>query len=69
MTVHIGQWIRRERRPVGHLVESVIAGDAVTRCGRRLSDERNSRGALVEAEFGIPKCSQCIGYIEKESQS
>lgn len=35
----IGDWVRRRR--VGakwHVVESVIAGDAVTRCGRRMRD-------------------------------
>ena len=35
----IGAWVRREGVTMGHLVESIIAGDAVTRCGRRMKDE------------------------------
>ena len=33
----IGDWVRRRRAGAKwHLIESVIAGDAVTRCGRRM---------------------------------
>lgn len=45
--LQIGQWVRRAYEgtalvangPKWHLVESVVAGDAVTRCGRRLRDD------------------------------
>ena len=63
--MNIGQWVMREKRQVGHLVESTVAGDAITRCGRRMA-ERNTRGGLVEAPFGTPKCGFCIGAFEKE---
>jgi len=43
----IGDWIRREGRPIWHLVESVIADDAVAACGRRMPNEDNSRGGIV----------------------
>lgn len=40
----VGNWVRR---PGGkwHLVESTVAGDAFTRCGRRM-DKTNSHGKL-----------------------
>lgn len=38
MTIAIGTWVRRKPRQKWHLIESVIANDAVTRCGRRLED-------------------------------
>lgn len=34
----VGQWVRRQGQK-WHLVESVVADDAVTRCGRRLRNE------------------------------
>lgn len=37
----IGDWVRRVDRPSKwHLVESVVEGDAITRCGRRMRDHR-----------------------------
>lgn len=38
----IGNWVRRTGRSgqKWHLVDSVVAGDVVTRCGRRMSDSR-----------------------------
>lgn len=37
----IGTWVRRlaPRHTKWHLVESVVADDAVTHCGRRMRDE------------------------------
>lgn len=60
----IGDWIRRERRPTWHIVESVVAEDAVTHCGRRMRNERNSLGGLVVYIPGtrmplIPLCKDC----------
>jgi hypothetical protein len=38
--VKIGQWIRRARDDAKwHLIESVVANDAITHCGRRLKDQ------------------------------
>jgi len=35
--MNVGDWVRRQRSGAKwHLVESVIAGDAVTNCGRRM---------------------------------
>ena len=59
----IGQWVRRPGRK-WHLVESVVADDAVTHCGRRL---RNETGPLETSEvmpltrmIGQPQlCRQC----------
>jgi hypothetical protein len=64
MTIAIGQWVKRSRLTVAHLVESVVAGDAVTRCGRRMADEPNSRGPLVEADYWTPKCLGCTPATE-----
>jgi hypothetical protein len=63
MTVVIGQWVKRHRLTVAHLVESVVAGDAVTRCGRRMA-QPNSRGPLVEADYWTPKCAVCVPATE-----
>ena len=38
MTLQIGSWVRRKGGKY-HIVESIVAGDAVTKCGRRLRDE------------------------------
>lgn len=47
MSVTIGQWVRRSRsRAKWHVVESVIADDPITRCGRRLRHGRTSNGEL-----------------------
>jgi hypothetical protein len=39
--MEIGQWIRRRGRlsHVWHFVESIVADDVVTRCGRRMALE------------------------------
>lgn len=42
--VNIGDWVRRPGRK-WHLIESVIARDAITKCGRRM-DAYNSDGKL-----------------------
>lgn len=45
MTVQIGNWVRRETSDADdeeskwHAVESVVAGAAITRCGRRMEPE------------------------------
>lgn len=69
MTVQIGQWVMRHRYRIGHLVESQIAGDAVTRCGRRMSDTPTTAGELQLAPFGTPKCRQCTSTREQEVPS
>jgi hypothetical protein len=37
MSLQIGDWVRRTGK--WHLVESVIARDAITRCGRRMVEQ------------------------------
>ena len=37
--MNIGDWVRRPPRGKFHLVESVVAGDVITRCGRRMADD------------------------------
>lgn len=66
-SVHIGQWVMRRRYGVAHLVESIIAGDAITRCGRRLSDEpTRDGGGLLLAHYGTRQCRQCQPSREQE---
>jgi hypothetical protein len=59
MSEQIGTWARREQRYTWHLVESLVANDAVTRCGRRLRDEPNRRGALIFSDAPGAKCKVC----------
>ena len=44
----IGAWVRRPRGK-WHLVESTVAGDAFTKCGRRM-DRTTTRGELEVSE-------------------
>lgn len=37
MDVSIGTWVRRDGGK-WHVVESIVSGDVVTRCGRRMVD-------------------------------
>lgn len=66
MSIVIGEWVTREHRGLPHLVESIVAGDAVTKCGRRLHDEpTRSGGELIPtAIFGLRKCRMCYGSPE-----
>ena len=57
----IGDWVRRERGGKPHLVESLVAGDVITNCGRRLPDEPNTRGKLV-SDLDSEPCRICSGY-------
>ena len=36
--MEIGKWMRRTNGGKWHLIESVVAGDAITKCGRRMAD-------------------------------
>lgn len=65
--VLIGDWVMRERRGVPHLVESLVAGDAVTRCGRRMRNEATRDGLLVASPFGTRKCRQCTAESTEET--
>ena len=78
MADKIGLWVRRERRATRwHRVESMIADDAITACGRRLSDEPTvDRGGLryasdppdeTQAAMGETKCEGCLGAAESAS--
>lgn len=63
--MRIGDWVIRENRGVAHLVESVVSGDTVTRCGRRLADEPTQTGGpLVPFVLGSRSiCRTCIGPV------
>lgn len=59
----IGDWVFRQKLGIPHLVESIVAGDIVTKCGRRLKDEPNGDGplllAVLEAGFSSRNCEVC----------
>ena len=59
--MNIGDWVQREKRGVPHLIESIVAGDVVTKCGKRLRDEPNRDGGLVKAPlFAVfDRCKNC----------
>jgi hypothetical protein len=61
MNDQIGTWVKREQRETWHLVESLVAHDAITKCGRRMHDEANSRGGLVfsDAPAWSVRCDGC----------
>jgi hypothetical protein len=59
----IGEWVRLKRPGRRwHLVESVIAGDAVTKCGRRFPDPSfdTSTVMVLTRMIGQPQnCRYC----------
>jgi len=57
----VGDWIRRDKRGAPHLVESIVAGDVITKCGRRMKDEPNRDGGLILALYGR-KCRVCLPH-------
>ena len=63
--VGIGDWVRRENLAVWHLVESVVAGDAIARCGLRLSHEATKTGGELLVAIFVPgrepRCHACAG--------
>lgn len=59
----IGDWVVRARGGfTWHAVESVVAGAAVTRCGRRMEPTTPSGGDLViSLALGPwPRCMRCV---------
>lgn len=55
----IGLWLARHRRGSRrHLVESEVAGDVVTRCGRRMA-EQDARGRGLHPFADHPNCETC----------
>lgn len=68
----IGQWVARfrtrhdgtpgERTTRWHLVESVIAGREVTKCGRQLGDKA---GTTVEAQADVPQATTLDDACER----
>lgn len=56
---HIGRLVKRDAaRDRWHRIESVIAGAAVTNCGRRL-EPRDERGRELVTSSGEPTCEEC----------
>lgn len=64
--IRIGAWVRRERNGValskGHYVESVVADDAFTRCGRRMHDEPRRGGVLVVHDGAVSRASRPLDW-------
>jgi hypothetical protein len=68
----IGQWVARfkvrkdgsigERLTAWHLVESIIAGRAVTKCGRQLGDRP---GTEVQAQADVPDANTLVDACER----
>ena len=60
MTIAVGDWARRNkpgRITRIHLVESLVAGDIVTKCGKRLRDELGGLEHVSPALWG--RCRLC----------
>jgi hypothetical protein len=60
--MNIGDWVQREKRGVPHYVESIVAGDVVTRCGKRMRNEPNRDGGLTKAgliDSVLNRCRSC----------
>jgi len=63
--MEIGQFIRRYDRDRWHLVESIVAGDAITRCGRRMEAKTRSVPPVgLEVSDAVPSpdavlCKNC----------
>lgn len=57
----IGGWVRRERLLLWHRVESIVAGDAITTCGRRMADQPTTDGGLATTDDPGDeyRCSRC----------
>lgn len=55
--IEIGDWVKREPDQKWHLVESVVAGDATVRCGKRLPDPfaETSKGKPLTRAIGQPQ--------------
>ena len=62
--MEIGDWVRRDNGSTKwHYVESVVADDAITHCGRRLDNERGlevRKDKPLSRLIGQPQlCSRC----------
>jgi hypothetical protein len=60
----VGDWIVRQKLRIPHLVESLVSGDVITRCGKRLKDEPTKTGgplllAVMEGGFSARNCQVC----------
>lgn len=64
--MNIGDWVQRERRGVPHYVESIVAGDVVTRCGKRMRDEPTKTGGkLTLSSPTFVSCKVCEDGIDR----
>ena len=62
--MEVGDYVRREvgpghRTTKWHLVESVIADAAITKCGRRMEPENTNGGLDVSKEVPADSCKRC----------
>jgi len=59
MKVEIGDAVKRDREGTrAHVVESIVAGDVITRCGKRMLEVDQEGTPLVLA--GEPTCKYCV---------
>jgi len=77
MIVDIGQWVRRDRPGTKwHLVESIIADAAITKCGRRMEPQTTIGDNLEVSEvtpftrlIDQPQlCRSCYGTTDRTLQ-
>lgn len=58
--ISVGSWVRRAKSGAKwHFVESVIAGDAITRCGRRMADPDFLESAVEPLTRAIGQPQNC----------
>jgi hypothetical protein len=55
--IKIGDYARRPGKRT-HKIESIIAGDAITKCGRRLTDELGE--LIVDEVTAVNACLICF---------
>lgn len=51
--MNIGNWVKR-RGGKWHLVESIVDGDAITKCGRRMDREKPYRDGALKVSDVMP---------------
>lgn len=66
-TIEIGEWVRRPSTKT-HLVDSTVADDVLTRCGRRMAVRAGQGSALgVDVQPDESDYCQTCSYSLKET--
>lgn len=60
----IGSWVRRDQGK-WHRVESIVAGDAITRCGRRMTDPIAEVSEVMPLTRAIDQPQLCRAGCER----